>query len=139
MVKDQLEKSGLFKVDLQSTEWVTYTKDRVKRRLPGVPAGLVPGLLGRGQLPDAVLPKDNFLKNHYDNPEVETLIAKQPSRRTRPSANKLIEEIQNAVAKDLSTLPLLQGAQVAVAGNGREGCGPHLDASFKFRLGVLSK
>ena len=26
MIKDQLEKSGLFKVNLQSTEWVTYSK-----------------------------------------------------------------------------------------------------------------
>ncbi len=28
MIKDQLEDSGLFAVDLQTTEWVQYSKDR---------------------------------------------------------------------------------------------------------------
>ena len=53
MVKEQLEKSGLFTVDLQSTEWVTYSKDRTADALPRLPARLVPGLLRCGQLPHA--------------------------------------------------------------------------------------
>lgn len=51
----------------------------------------------------------------------------------------MIEEIQTKVAGDLSTLPLLQGAQVAVAGVDVTGVEKTLDASFKFRLGVLGK
>ena len=46
--------TGLFKVDLQSTEWTTYSGGVEGRRLPGVPARLVPGLPGRRQLPVAV-------------------------------------------------------------------------------------
>ena len=34
---------------------------------------------------------------------------------------------------------MLQGAQVAVAGKDVKGVGETLDASFKFRFGVLSK
>ena len=34
MVKDQLEASGLFKVDLESTEYVQYSKDRVADAYP---------------------------------------------------------------------------------------------------------
>ena len=69
MIKDQLEKCGLFKVNLQSTEWVTYSQGPRADVYPAVPARLVPGLLRRRQLPDAVLPaRSNFLKNHYDNP-----------------------------------------------------------------------
>ena len=56
MVKDQLEKDGLFAVDLKSTEWVQYSEGPHGRRVPGLPARLVPGLLRRRQLPDAVLP-----------------------------------------------------------------------------------
>ena len=46
MIKDQLEKSGLFKVNLQSTEWV-HVLARTARAddYPAVPARLVPGLL----------------------------------------------------------------------------------------------
>ena len=50
-----------------------------------------------------------------------------------------IEKLQTMVAEDLSTLPLLQGAQVAVSGKDVKDVDKTLDASFKFRLGVLSK
>ena len=43
------------------------------------------------------------------------------------------------MAKDLPTLPLLQGAQVAVVGKDVKGVESTLDASFKFRYGALSK
>ncbi|MGO1278184.1 MAG: ABC transporter substrate-binding protein, partial [Cellulosimicrobium funkei] len=51
----------------------------------------------------------------------------------------LIEEIQSKVAADLSTLPYLQGAQVAVVGTDVEGAEDTLDPSFKFRYAALSK
>jgi peptide/nickel transport system substrate-binding protein len=53
--------------------------------------------------------------------------------------SKLIGEAQEAIAKDLSTIPLLQGAQVMVAGTDVKGVEMTLDASFKTRLGVMSK
>jgi peptide/nickel transport system substrate-binding protein len=57
---------------------------------------------------------------------------------TDPAARQaLIEDIQAAVAADLSTVPLLQGAQIAVAGTDISGV--TLDGSFKFRFGALSK
>ena len=49
----------------------------------------------------------------------------------------IIEDIQAKVGADLSTLPLLQGAQVAVAGTDIDGV--ILDASFKFRFAPLTK
>ena len=57
-----------------------------------------------------------------------------------PDAGKrqaMIEEIQAKVAADLSTLPLLQGSQIAVTGSGVTGA--VLDGSFKFRYGSLAK
>jgi peptide/nickel transport system substrate-binding protein len=51
----------------------------------------------------------------------------------------VLGEAQTAVAKDLSTLPLLQGAQLMVAGADVKGVEQTLDASFKTRLGVISK
>ncbi|MGL5098396.1 MAG: ABC transporter substrate-binding protein, partial [Planctomycetia bacterium] len=42
MIKEQLEKSGLFTVELQSTEWVTYSKDRTADAYPVYQLGWFP-------------------------------------------------------------------------------------------------
>ena len=55
----------------------------------------------------------------------------------KAARTKLIEQIQTEVAKDLATVPLLQGAQVAVVGKNVSGTDETLDASFKFRYAPL--
>jgi peptide/nickel transport system substrate-binding protein len=45
--------------------------------------------------------------------------------------------VQDAVAKDLPTVPYLQGSQIAVVGKAVQGT--TLDPSFKFRYAALSK
>jgi len=59
-------------------------------------------------------------------------VTEDPAARTA-----IIEDIQAKVGADLSTLPLLQGAQVAVSGADIDGL--TLDASFKFRFATLVK
>ena len=81
--------------------------------------------------------KENFLGNHYDNPEVNDLILAQAVETDPATRTADIEQIQELVANDLSTVPLLQGAQVAVAGADVDGV--ILDASFKFRFAPLTK
>ncbi|HEY3437973.1 MAG TPA: peptide ABC transporter substrate-binding protein, partial [Actinotalea sp.] len=81
----------------------------------------------------------SFLHNHYANPQVDSLI-QQEATTTDPTARaKVIGQAQDAVAKDLSTIPYLQGSQVAVVAQGVQGTKDTLDASFKFRYGALSK
>ena len=138
MVKSQLEAGGLFKVDLQSTEWVTYQKSRVTD-YPAYQLGWFPDYSDADNFLTPFFAKDNFLGNGYDNPEVDKLINEQRVETDRAKRTALIEEIQTKVAGDLSTLPILQGAQVAVAGVDVTGVETTLDASFKFRLGVLAK
>ncbi|GAB4099841.1 ABC transporter substrate-binding protein [Sinomonas halotolerans] len=139
MVKQQLEDSGLFKVNLQSTEWVTYAKERTKDVYPIYQLGWYPDYSDADNYLTPFFSENNFLKNHYSNAEVQDLIAKQLVNPDKDGRKQQIEQIQDAVAKDLSTLPLLQGAQVAVAGADVKGVETTLDPSFKFRLGVLSK
>lgn len=138
MVKSQLEAGGLFKVDLQSTEWVTYQKSRVTD-YPAYQLGWFPDYSDADNFLTPFFAKNNFLGNGYDNPEVDKMINEQRVETDRAKRTALIEEIQTKVAGDLSTLPILQGAQVAVAGADVTGVESTLDASFKFRLGVLAK
>jgi len=139
LVKDQLEKSGLFKVNLQSTEWVTYTKASRADEYPIFQFGWFPDFSDADNYLSPFFLENNFLKNHYKNPNVIALINKQLTTVDKTQRESAIKDAQNALAKDISTLPLLQGAQVAISGTGVNGVDKTLDASFKFRLGTVSK
>ncbi|MCH6469630.1 ABC transporter substrate-binding protein [Sinomonas terrae] len=139
LVKQQLEASGLFKVNLQSTEWVTYSKDRTKDVYPMYQLGWFPDYSDADDYLTPFFTENNFLKNHYSNTTVQDLISKEATNPDKSSREQQIGQIQDDVAKDLATLPLLQGAQIAVAGTSVKGVDTTLDPSFKFRLGVLSK
>ncbi|SED85378.1 peptide/nickel transport system substrate-binding protein [Arthrobacter alpinus] len=138
-IKAQLEATKLFKVNLQSTEWVSYSDQRVKDVYPMYQLGWFPDYSDADNYLTPFFSKNNFLSNHYDNPDVQKMITDQVTTTDAAARTKLLEEIQTAEAKDLSTLPLLQGAQVAVSSVSVKGTADTLDASFKFRLGVLSK
>jgi peptide/nickel transport system substrate-binding protein len=138
LIKDQLESTGLFAVDLQTTEWVQYAKDRTSDVYPAYQLGWFPDYSDADNYLTPFFLTDNFLGNHYDNQEVNDLILQQAVTVDPAERTALIEEIQEKVAGDLSTVPLLQGAQVAVVGSGVEGAEDTLDASFKFRYGALS-
>lgn len=140
LIKDQLESSGLFKVNLQTTEWTQYSKDRTTDVYPAYQLGWFPDYSDADNyLTPFFLSATSFLHNHYKNTQVDSLI-QQEATTTDPTARaQVIGQAQDAVAKDLSTIPLLQGSQVAVVAQGVQGTKDTLDASFKFRYGALSK
>jgi peptide/nickel transport system substrate-binding protein len=141
LIKSQLESSGLFQVNLQSTAYVQYSKDRVKDVYPAYQLGwfadysdaddyLTPFFLNTSST-------QTFLANHYDNPTVDQLIQKESTTTDKAQRTQVIQQIQDTVAADLPTIPYLQGSQVAVVGKGVQGT--TLDPSFKFRYGAMSK
>lgn len=138
LIKDQLETDGLFAVNLQTTEWVQYQKDRASDVYPAFQMGWFPDYSDADNYLTPFFLTDNFLANHYSNPKVDELIAKQGVTGDADERAKIIGEIQDAVAADLSTVPYLQGAQTAVVRKGVTGADKTLDASFKFRYGALA-
>jgi len=139
IIKENLEESGLFTVNLQSTEWVQYSKDRVADLYPAYQLGWFPDYSDADNYLTPFFLTENFLANHYDNPEVNDLVLEQAVTADEAARTALIEEIQDKVAADLSTIPYMQGAQVAVVGTDVQGAEDTLDASFKFRYAALSK
>jgi peptide/nickel transport system substrate-binding protein len=139
LIKDQLESSGLFKVDLQTTEWVQYSKQRTADAYPAYQLGWFPDYSDADNYLTPFFLTKNFLSNHYSNQQVNDLILQQASTVDADARTKLIEQIQDLEAADLSTVPYLQGAQVAVVGSNVNGAKDTLDASFKFRYAALSK
>ena len=143
LIKDQLESSGLFAVNLQSTEYVQYSKDRVADAYPAYQLGwfpdysdadnyLVPFFLNTATV-------TNFLANHYNNPQIDALIGQEQTTADKTQRAAIIQQIQTLAAGDLPTVPYLQGAQVAVVGKDVNGAQDTLDPSFKFRYAALSQ
>jgi peptide/nickel transport system substrate-binding protein len=137
MVKEQLEADGLFQVDLQSTEWVQYSKDRVADVYPAYQLGWFPDYSDSDNYLTPFFLTNNFLGNHFSDAEVEQLILAQAVEGDHDKRIQDIEDIQARMGELLSTVPLLQGAQIAVAGADVDGV--ILDASFKFRYAPLTK
>ena len=77
------------------------------------------------------------VRKHYDNAEVDPLIGAEAVETDASKRTTDIETIQDKVAADLSTVPLLQGAQVAVSC--KKVSGVTRDGSFEFCFGTLSE
>ena len=137
MIKDQLEADGLFAVDLQSTEWVQYSKDRTADVYPAYQLGWFPDYSDADNYLTPFFLTNNFLGNHFSDAEVDQMILDQAVTTDPAERQQKIEDIQARMGELLSTVPLLQGAQVAVSGTGIDGV--VLDASFKFRYAPLTK
>lgn len=136
-IKSQLEESGLFTVDLQSTEWVQYNEDRVKDVYPVYQLGWFPDYSDADNYLTPFFGADNFLAQHYENAEVQKAIADQISIGDAGERAAALGNIQDMLTKDMPTIPLLEGKQFAVAQDSIDGI--VLDASFKLRTGLITK
>ena len=141
-IKSQLESSGLFKVDLQSTEWTQFNKERVVTEdsdgsYPVYQLGWFPDYSDPDNYLSPFFRDGNFVNNGYSNKEINDLIVKQAGEKDESARENLLKEIQEKETDDLSTIPLLQGAQTAVTGTSVKGV--VLDASFRFRYASITK
>ncbi|QAV69601.1 peptide ABC transporter substrate-binding protein [Salinibacterium sp. UTAS2018] len=137
LVKSQLEADGVFEVNLQSTEWVTYASERTADAYPAYQLGWFPDYSDADNYLTPFFGDGNFLANHYADAEVNDLIVAQATELDPATREGMIEDIQAKVAAQLSTVPFLQGAQIAITG--KDVTGATLDGSFKFRYGSLVK
>jgi len=151
-VKRQLEATGLFAVELQSTEWVTYSEEYSADAYPVFQLGWFP------DFPDAdnylspfLSPYDadqsgNFTNSHYNelgtdfaDGEMSKLLDSERIDGDQASREATLGKIQDRLADVIPYLPLLTGSQVAIANDDVQGVDDTLDASFKFRFTSLSK
>jgi peptide/nickel transport system substrate-binding protein len=138
-VKSQLESSGLFTVDLQSTEWVQYSKDRVADVYPVYQLGWFPDFLDSDNYLTPFFTKDNFVHQHYTNPELQALISAEATEPDQAKRKDLLNQIQQILAHDVPTLPLLQGKQILITGPGVTGGDMTIVDASRFRMNLLGK
>ncbi|TCI99288.1 ABC transporter substrate-binding protein [Aeromicrobium sp. IC_218] len=138
-VKRQLEETGLFKVTLQSSEWTTYSEERVADSYPAYQLGWFPDFPDSDNYLTPFFGPNNFLQSHYEDDTTTAMLDKQRTDSNASSREATLGQIQDRIADQVPILPLLTGAQVAIAVDDVQGVKDTLDASFKFRFTSLSK
>jgi peptide/nickel transport system substrate-binding protein len=139
LIKTQLEATGLFRVNLQSTEWAQYGTDRVADQYPLYQLGWYADYLDADDYLGSFFSRDSWVDNGYDDPTVQGLIKQEETETDQAKRTALIEEIQNKVAATVPLLPLLQGSTAIVTRSDISGVPATLDSSYNFRWAELSK
>ncbi|AYF73326.1 peptide ABC transporter substrate-binding protein [Nocardia yunnanensis] len=139
-IKSQLEATGLFKVNLQSTEWVAYQKARSTDGYPMFQFGWFPDYPDADDYLRPFFTEDNFLRNHFGDPKITAELNAELTEQDPAKRATALATVQHDLMADyMPIVPLLTGNQIAVAGKNVQNVDATLDPTSKFRFGVLSK
>jgi peptide/nickel transport system substrate-binding protein len=138
-IKSQLDDSGLFDVTLKSTEWNQYSTAAFTDKYPIYQLGWFPDYPDADDYTASFYSKDSFLNDHYTNPEMEKLLAQEKASTNTSERQQAFTKIQDIGAKDVPTIPIWQGKQIAAAQDGIHGIEETFDPSFIFRYWLITK
>ncbi|OQR62017.1 peptide ABC transporter substrate-binding protein [Streptomyces maremycinicus] len=139
LIKTQLEATGLFKVNLQSTEWTQYGKDRVKHLYPLYQLGWYADYLDADNYLSPFYSANSWVANGYDDPEVRELIKKEETETDAAKRAELLKQAQDRAAAQVPLLPLVQGSTAIVTRTDVSGVPDELNSAYTFRWAGLSK
>ena len=137
-IKRGLEKNGVFKVTLKSTEWAQYS-DALGRQYNAFQLGWFPDY---ADVENYVVPfyrSDNFLANGYKSTKMDNLIKASLAAKTESKRFAIYRQIQQLAAADVPIIPYWQSKMIAVGRNNVRGIPTTLDASFIMRYWKISK
>ena len=138
VIKEQLEETGMIKVELQSMNWAEYVDGFVAGDLPFFILGWFPDFAD----PDTWLPPfasciqspDNGV--NYCNEEMDALLLAAASSSDPAERTTLYEQIGELYAEDVPTIPLFWEPEFVTYRDGVEGVA--IGAPFEFNYNVLS-
>ena len=138
-IKRSLDESGLFNVQLKSTEWDQYSEASSKDQYPIFQLGWFPDYPDADNYLTPFYRSDSFLNAHYKNDRVDTLLAAQQASTDQSKREEIFGQIQEIAARDVPIIPIWQGKQVAAVREGVTGVGDTFDPSFQFRYWLIGK
>ncbi len=138
-VKRQVEGNGLFKVTLKSAEWQQYSKAYTEDQYPLWQLGWFPDFPDADNYIGPFFLEGGYYQNSFNNERMNELIRKERSSTDPQVRKKAFRELQRIAAEKVYTLPLWQGKQVAVVNGDVHGVKKTFDASFVFRMWLISK
>jgi peptide/nickel transport system substrate-binding protein len=137
-IKRGLEKGGVFKVTLKSTEWAQYS-DALGRQYNAFQLGWFPDYPDPENYILSFYQKDNFTANGYSSPKMTALIKQELAAKTTGARVAIIRRIQVLAAQDAPIIPYWQSNMIAVGRKNVRGIPSTLDAAFIMRYWKLSK
>jgi peptide/nickel transport system substrate-binding protein len=138
-IKRQLDESGLFDVTLESTEWNQYSEAAFTDKYPQYQLGWFPDYPDADNYVGNFLSSTSFLNIHYENEEVDELLAEERATDDESVREEAFARIQEISAEDAPNIPYIALSQVAVVRDGVEGVQDTLDPSYIFRYWLISK
>jgi peptide/nickel transport system substrate-binding protein len=138
-IKRALDESGLFQVQLKSTEWDQYSEAYAEDRYPIFQLGWFPDFPDPDNYLSPFYHTENFMNNHYSNKQVDKLLADQKASTEQADREEIFQQIQEIAAEEVPIIPLWQGKQVAAVRDGITGVADTFDPSFQFRYWLIAK
>ncbi|MGC4985153.1 ABC transporter substrate-binding protein [Streptomyces sp. DT193] len=139
LIKTQLEATGLFKVNLQSTEWTQYGKDRTAHQYPLYQLGWYADYLDADNYLSPFFSANSWIANGYTDPAVRALIKKEETETDPAERTEQLKQVQDKAAASVPLIPLLQGSTAIVTRTDVSGVPSELDATYTFRWAGLAK
>ena len=138
VIKEQLEETGMIKVELQSMNWAEYVDGFVAGDLPFFILGWFPDFADPdtwlSPFASCIQSPDNGV--NYCNEEMDALLLAAASSSDPEERATLYEQIGELYAEDVPTIPLFWEPEFVTYRNGVEGV--TIGAPFEFNYNVLS-
>jgi peptide/nickel transport system substrate-binding protein len=120
LIKQQLDATGLFTVNLQGTEWTTYQTERTSDAYPIYQLGWFPDFPDGDNYLTPFFSENNFVKNHFEEAagaqEIFDLIFEETATVDQAKRATIIEDVQEKLTTGIiPNIPLLRGKQWAIS------------------------
>ncbi|GLF96244.1 ABC transporter substrate-binding protein [Streptomyces yaizuensis] len=138
LIRDQLNRSGLFQADLKGHDWKQYLRAGQNGDYAVYGLGWVPDFPDPDNYIAPFLEKDNFLGSPYRNTDADKLIRDSRRKADRTSAGEEFAQLQEIIAEDVPILPIWQGKQYVASRKGVNGVERLLNGSSDLQLWELS-
>lgn len=137
VIKEQLEETGLIKVELKSQNWAEYVDSFVAGKLPDFILGWFPDFVDPdtwlSPFASTVQSPDNGV--NYSNPEMDRLLTEAATTPDGPEREALYKQIGELYAEEVPTLPLFWEPEFITYRKGVEGI--LIGSAFEFNYAPL--
>ncbi|MEV1048760.1 ABC transporter substrate-binding protein [Streptomyces sp. NPDC049916] len=139
-LQQQLNRSGLFDVDVRGTEWSKYRPEQKRGDYAAYGMGWFPDFPDPDNYTAPFLDRNNFLNSPYRSREAQDVLIPQSRREAdRTAAGETFEKLQDIVANDVPLLPVWQGKQYVASRAGIAGVERSVSSTSELQLWELNR